>query len=1515
QEVTFQSKSRQQDQEVTYHSKSRQQDQEVTYQSKSPQQDQEVTYHSKSRQQDQEVTYQSKSPQQDQEVTYHSKSRQQDQEVTYQSKSRQQDQEVTYHSKSRQQDQEVTYHSKSRQQDQEVTYQSKSRQQDQEVTYHSKSRQQDQEVTYQSKSRQQDQEMTYQSTIKMRLHVIHDLPDQCLRYDEVIDKRCKEEELSKSADFVAAIGTLLHEKWGAILNRDVIEIVPGLPDLSTRNSIPSSQSRYFVPAKFCSPWSSGLRLAILAINNSSGRDTPPRKATLMPRNTESKGSVKPAKKVLKECDKSTVELNLNERTEGKSHQALIDLQGATLFLSPARSEAFGVSALDAIATGIPIVTSSRSGLAVTIRKYFDEKFHSCIQDVSSECSGNTDDDDEDQDAFVWAISIDKASLCRDEAFSTAEALRSEWKKMFTWDKAVQDLFNTITKSGKLSSASSTHLLSSIGSKRIPESILMLVKDLNVFDKRQKFVVFLSPAEVALPETVHLGLVHWSAVFDFDRETAKKGYLETCENFLDNTGKPACRMLPPPEEDAGKQKQNVSLPNGIPWILLQGLPDMPRNIDNNLDWIQEILNQLKKRHPCPVTLLIIWHTTKENKSLCKKLSKLLTLIQASPSWKNAFQVELLSTSDEVDSRLEDIADEWDAKIKYVDLSEFCRAIHSTAIANPLYELNADFSLPTSDVSSPDGVVPEALPISMRWVDSVLDLLYTSIGDTPEFGKDDAYHFFRGGQISWYGIQMNYAVERESWAPTRKAIESEMEYSGAASLTLFHQRGTGGTTSARKLLYDFHLRYPCVCLKTINYETFLAIKVIWEFCSLPILILADIKEVPGADINDIEALYGNLSNDRISCLILHIVHRQHHEGQKRKKEPSQKEPLILAKTLTKGEQQNFFEVYSSQNQSKKLDLGKLRDNSEDKQLQIPFYYGLVAFGDEFKGLEPFVSDCLEGLDDVQRKAIFFISMAYHYAQEQTPISALAGIFNLKPRQLHSIDDILTLNAMELFIEDGYGCCRPRHYTIGKEIICQLLTKPYGISKTNWQLNLADKAMELITFMEEEVMTAVLLNRISDENTFKQFSSLVEDIPEKEDVIKVFNEAIRIHPSNPFFKAHLGRYYSVAMGIDGFDDARKCTDDGILLASEFSRNVRSQLTQMKGIVYKRQVKNKIERKAPLKEIIPLAQEGVAAFTRAASISSDLEGALIPQARMMSDIFKYIDRTVDGGIFGYLHSPSAHPFIMGGISETSDVLEWVSESKYYPDLRRELFKLGGNRRSENKEDLIAEFKELKKTSKTSTASINRQIVLFELDLCKEKSKPVSEVAEELYQLLQEALKYDERIDLTMRLWVKVAPHIPVPLISAESKIAAWCNKGKSVTSYLYRYIFTCIRILEGGSDQQYEDERLDAWDQLHKMVRATSRDSHRHADRPVVFLGTGKGMGQLVSLEESVKEVRKQRTLPDGYDKKLRRLTEDIPEKEDVIRVFNKAIRIHPSNPFFKAHLGRYYSVEMGIDGFDDA
>ncbi|XP_032231202.2 uncharacterized protein LOC5506860 [Nematostella vectensis] len=1293
-----------------------------------------------------------------------------------------------------------------------------------------------------------------------RVHVFHCVPDEGETFDDQSMEECDEVTLAKSADFTAAIGVYLKDKWNSVLNKEVFEIIPGLPSYATaRNSIASPQCRCFVATNPNAPDSSGLDIAVWALNNCR-RSKLKYKATLIVRNTNPSRTGEVEKKVLKileQHDKEGVELNFKKASD--SRQELVDIQGSTMFLLPARRSPFGVAALDAIATGIPVLISSQSGLAYLIRQYFDEKYHSCILDVKG-----TEDQEKAEDADSWARAVSDLFEDREHAFLFASDFKSQWEKAFSWKSTMEVFMAKLSKSVERRPVSPTSF-NKTAVPRISEEDKQLVEEMCLFDKRQKFILFLSPENTKeMQEAVYLAQVRWAAVFDFDVNTEETGFLAACERYLETMGKPACRMLP-------KEGEPISIPNGTPWILVEGNSAIQANPKSKINcWISKFFEQLMKKHSQTITFVLVWRSDPKMKNLCKKVRDIFCIASACEAFKDS-KVFILSTSPETDGRIDDIADDWKTEIKHTTVEGFCGAIFNDAISKPNNLQDPDFSLPTDE-----GM--KVLPTWLRWVDSEMAVLYSSIGISPEMGKDDANHFYRGGRISWYAIEMNYAVERESWERLKTEIKEKVKYSGASRLVFSHQRGTGGTTSSRKILYDLRNDFPCVCLKAINTHTREAITQLWRFCRRPVIVLVDVKQSPGEEY-EIDMLFDSLSDERVSCLIIQVAHRYTSlrgkvEFQEPKVKPGNKH--TVADTLTSLEADCFVEVYSTQNKER---AGNLRHHrQEKKELQIPFYYALVAFEQRFEGLRPFVADCLAGLTKKQESVLVFMAMAHYYAQTTLPGPQFARALGISKRACHNLEDFLPEKILDLLIEeDGSWYCR--HNLISKEILRQLLSRPYGINEENWKNKLAEKAIDFVKHMDEKTCSEMLIIR-DDDHAKNFFSALVMDIPVDEDVVKVFEETIAVFPTNPYFKVHLGRYYSKTMK-NGFKDAIKYTNEGIQCAADYRSHVRSRFTQMKGMVYKRHVQNLIyDPSSKLADIISYAEKGIASFKRAVSICQELcEENYIPLVAMMCQIFKHVDKT-QGGLAEYLRSSSSQEskFLLDSLLETADDLEMVSESDQYPHWRRQLYSFQMGKHKGKSCELLKLFKDFKESGKASIPSVNREIVRVWVDLCSEKGVPLEREAEEMIRLLDESLKHRSRIDSTMRLWMKIAPHVPVEIHVAEAKVGVWCSNDKSVWSCFYSYIFSCMRILDGGK-HYYDEAMRNSHEDLLVAVRNMRRydvGRIRQPDRPILFLGDGKGMKKLVTLDAQSWDVRKSRSIDMKYLDKLHRY-EGVINKTD--------------------------------------
>lgn len=1297
-----------------------------------------------------------------------------------------------------------------------------------------------------------------------RLHIYHNLPGE----DDEGDGT--ERNLGLSADFVAGIGPLVVEQWEAILNREVITIIPGLPDVARRNRIMTPQSRCLILGNMSNPTTSGLKLATDALANCGQT----RFIHLTVLGTE-REMVQDLKQQIK-TDLGSPRMRVVVKPCDVSQEAVgVEIRGVSVVLIPSFSDGFGVVALEAIAARVPILISASSGIAKFLQNEYGGQFLKLL------CSTGDDTDCEE----TWSQAIDGVLDDREDAFRMAESLWDKWNPTFTWDSASEKLLKHLGSSGVFSVLScSTDKQVTLPSQCSDSALRVVEKEVDLLNRRRKHVLFLSPENAEESPFIHFfSQVPWVAVLDFDAGSVKTGYLASCETFCENMGMKICRILPPtPEED--RKKFPVGSLTGIAWILLEGMPESKRNIKGNVEWIRDFFLVLGKTYQGPITFTVLWKSLKETESLCKSLLKILTVVQGSPLY-NQVKLVIVSTGDTVSAQLEDIAEDWDVEVHRISLEDFSNALCQSINSSPFIQKNQDFSLPAADPDDPQKVTFKVLPPFSRWINAEMEVLFQSVGSTPQFETDDACHFYRGGLISWYALQMGYAIERDNWKALKSRVDELLVRAGSVKLKMPHQRGAGGSTSARKILFDYHEKYPCVFLKSVSHaEVAQGIKVLAEFCKLPVIILVDCKQAQGDEF-DVDTLYNVLSNDRIPCVILEVIHQSQKKASNssQSSEKSEKTPPVrLADALDFQEAREFVEIYSSQ---RKDHLSKLRSllHHGPRQLQIPFYYALTTFEDRFTGLEPFVRDCLQGVSLTEQKVLLFLAMAYHYGHNSLSANEFSGLLQTPRRDIISLESVLPEFSRELLLEED-DKWRPRHDLIAVEMLRQLLTtkRPKGLPSLhldNWKSQLAEKVIDFFGYMSENVVNDVLLSRIPDDTThqYTSFSQLIHDIPFEEDAIKLFEKAISLFPDNPFFKVHLGRFYSIEKKSAGFSMAIKYTDEGICCSQNYSRLVRGQFAQMKGVVYSREVNNLVEQNADIKSIIDMADEGVTNFRRAVSIAPDFVDGYIPEVRMMCKVFEYIDNKT-GNVFEYVKSPDAHPFIIDAISDTSNTLECVPDSDEYPIWRMRLACLGRrNFTPRQLEETLELLYHLRNSGRASRGSINRQIVIMRMDMCAKNMNGDSlpAIAPEMMDLLNEALKHDTNTEQTMRLWVRVAPFIPVPLSESESKVFHWCTKSKSVRSYLYKFIIACLHLLEGGSST-YREIMKNAYDDLNSEIKAINRPDVgrcRHPDRPVVWLGQkGRGMGHLVYLDEKtpqLKDVRIKRSIDSKYTKQLRPLT----------------------------------------------
>ncbi|XP_078692881.1 uncharacterized protein LOC144922731 [Branchiostoma floridae x Branchiostoma belcheri] len=115
-----------------------------------------------------------------------------------------------------------------------------------------------------------------------------------------------------------------------------------------------------------------------------------------------------------------------------------DMLQAHLVLVPSRAEPFGFVGLEAIAVGVPVLVSDKSGLADLINKF--SGYHHCI--VETDLGG-----DEQRNIVHWASCIKRVLQHCEAEFATAASLKKKLLSSRYWEESERKFIDVCTSEG------------------------------------------------------------------------------------------------------------------------------------------------------------------------------------------------------------------------------------------------------------------------------------------------------------------------------------------------------------------------------------------------------------------------------------------------------------------------------------------------------------------------------------------------------------------------------------------------------------------------------------------------------------------------------------------------------------------------------------------------------------------------------------------------------------------------------------------------------------------------------------------------------------------------------------------------------------------------------------------------------------------------------------------------------------------------------------------------------------
>ena len=334
--------------------------------------------------------------------------------------------------------------------------------------------------------------------------------------------------------------------------------------------------------------------------------------------------------------------------------------------------------------------------------------------------------------------------------------------------------------------------------------------------------------------IFIGTTEWKVVFDFDSKS------RICE-YLDEHEKVPMKIISTPEKfDNTKSKVTVERLNNLheniknsvepSWLFLNGLEKMrTESAANPRDWKRKFSPSFKEcvrffsREIPEDRAIVVFLLLSKNYDV---------MLEAADEFCTMFPDQFACIAEN-----EFIGNPWKEKLLAKNCVDKEMLEAKTVIGLPWGHVHEIFqSLTDPDIlMTPKLTTSFGTPVSIPDSDLKdmcdLDILALNQCDgcdlTPEELKkrqqESEESFYHGKEVSWWNFWFSGQVcQRSIHENLKQHVEEALhgrtdEDSKVAKVTLFHDRGAGGTTAAKHVLWDLKKHYRCAVVKNITIES--------------------------------------------------------------------------------------------------------------------------------------------------------------------------------------------------------------------------------------------------------------------------------------------------------------------------------------------------------------------------------------------------------------------------------------------------------------------------------------------------------------------------------------------------------------------------------------------------------------------------------------------------------------------------------------------------------------------------
>jgi hypothetical protein len=697
-------------------------------------------------------------------------------------------------------------------------------------------------------------------------------------------------------------------------------------------------------------------------------------------------------------------------------------------------------------------------------------------------------------------------------------------------------------------------------------------------------------------------------------------------------------------------------------------------------------------------------------------------------------------------------------------------------------------------------------TLRNLEEDLELLHSDVLFDSARGSRRADEFWRGSPPSWIDLQAGLDVPREALPEITSTLERYLSRRRNQTLELRHDPGSGGTTLARRVAWDLHLRHPTVILRRVTETTVDRLDQLFHIVDRPILLVVDNAV---ASVATREQIYRGLLSRNASVVILFVTRRPPIEPSKN---------VHLSDPMSNAEARQFARIYAHQTdeQEKRLQLRKIASGELEPPYHSPFFFGLFTYEREFRKVDSYVSSHLSEASEQARKVLAYLALVTRFGQIGVDEGLVAGWLGFASQQDDlDLESSLGNLAARLVVRTGRNC-RLLHPIIAEEVLRQIA------GDTRWQTGLHTLALGFIDAVTSvvhgddeaarQLFSQLFIQRQSDGDAATgNFAAIIQEIPEPAGAMRVLARLTEVCPDEAHFWNHRGRYLSYVMKLD-FEGAEAHLLRAVALTNEQDPVNYHTLGQVRRLWLEKRLtdlfrsEQRVTPTAVLSNVESLFDAAVESFATARALNPDQEHAYVTPIQMTLYVAEAMRRAAGDVSLAVLMTGESRAslWLRQQLPEAEELYAHLDHnrgqgttSRYTLDVRRRLSAAFGDYDS-----LIASWETAVYATKDKP-EMRRALAMAYLGRSGRKwaQLPTRELTR-ITDMMDSNLREHAGNNRDVRMWFDAYRRLPeFNLIMALERIGSWASRSDELDAHFYAYL---IHFLMRRAGFESDDDRL---------------------------------------------------------------------------------------------------------------